>query len=480
MKTKASDPIPTLFPTCGEVFHFLVSALDVTAWADAFSDPKTKRRESSVIKDLSDRLRDWATETEGRVPGRDELEEFLKAQVGTLPRGNALAFVLCASWRRVLEQHALVVCEDATFLDRHGTRSWYARSRAPSTLYFIWHLQKLFKQFEQTRGPMLDVPLDELLGKMWPATPASGIASNHPLYLTCCKFYEERRDEKTSLVDAKTVAAWKSGEDRPSFDALGRHFSKLEDKLGLLLNFAFAGLLEELARGLQAAISEQDWPDCCRLLLGQARCMHQLDEQISVWLTHLPDLSLPDYDHLLAECLGNYMELLQGLPRKGLDALDLRVAVFGVYEEYQHRFVSEQPPMEFGEFLEHLGELWNGTALRAFSIDTSTVEAKLAILRADHPRSCDTFAGPLLAIEARLALRHIPPSEESVQTAFALYQKAFAESRYRTGVYTAQIAREALGLAALLHRHETGGRRDQAMDQKGAGTVGSCGIWPGI
>src|SRR6266550_3273755 len=102
------------------MFHYLIAALDLTAWADAVHDfsTKTKRRDASDIKDSSDRLRDWAAEADGRAPGRDELQEFIRGRVQPLPWADELEFALCSLWKRVLDDHADEVRENATFLDR--------------------------------------------------------------------------------------------------------------------------------------------------------------------------------------------------------------------------------------------------------------------------------------------------------------------------------------------------------------------------
>ncbi len=456
MKTKPAETIATAFPTCGEVFHYLVTALNLTAWADTFHDPKTKRRDSTEIKTASDRLRDWATEVEDRVPSRTELQDFIGQQLGDLPHAEKLKFVLAGLWNRVLDEHTALARENATYLDRDCTRVWYAKWQAPHTLYFVWALQKLLRRVAEANGPMLDAPLNELLATAWPETGATTNSPTHPLHRTCYKHYAALDSEAGSSVDSKTIAAWESGEDRPSCDALGRDFPKFPDKLGMLLNFAFAGLLEHLAETLRAAVSPSDWADCRKLLLGQARCLHSLDGTVAEELARTPDMSLADYECLLSECLGGYMHFLANFPYGGLDALDLRVARFRVYEEYQQRFLAQQPPAEFGDFCGRLEDLWRDTALKTPDSDLPAVKTDLAKLRAEHSTFSAILAGPLMAIEARLALRHAPPAQESLQRAFSLYQQAFNESRYRAGNYAVRIAREALGLAALLHRHETG------------------------
>ena len=141
MKTKPTDPISTALPTCGEVFHFVVTSLDLPAWADAFHDPGTKRRTEADIKKVSDQLRDWATEAEGRTPSRAEFDEFIRQLIQGLPRAKELSFILGSVWSNLLDDHADEVRQNATFLDRNGTRAWYALFQAPRTLFFLWALQ---------------------------------------------------------------------------------------------------------------------------------------------------------------------------------------------------------------------------------------------------------------------------------------------------------------------------------------------------
>ncbi len=453
MKTKPPEPISTAFPTCGEAFHYLITALDLTAWAHAFPISEAERHKASSTQ--SDKLRDWATETEGRVPSREELDKFIRELARALPKGENIAFVLCSIWGRVLEGHADMVRENTTFLDGESTRARYARWQAPGTLYHLWALQKLLRRVANSDGPMLAVPLNDLLAMTWPDSQGAESTPAHPLHKACFAHYARIHKEDSYSVDAKTTAAWKSGEDRPSFDALGRHFSQIPDKRGLVLNFAFAGLLEALAHTFKTAVMDEDWPECRRMLLGQARCVHDLDAAVATELTSVPQLSLTDYERLLAACLGDYIEFLRKLPR-GVDALDLRVARFRVYEEYQQTFANPKIPAGFDEFHLRLDDLWKNTAPHRATLKAPSVEAELAKLRAAHPGWCTALAGPLLAIEARLALCQEPPTEDSLQGAFSLYQKAFSTARYWAGTYTARIAREALGLGAMLHRRETG------------------------
>jgi len=102
-----------------------------------------------------------------------------------------------------------------------------------------------------------------------------------------------------------------------------------------------------------------------------------------------------------------------------------------------------------------LEQLWQGTALKAPRLKPAELDVELAKLQAEFRVFCEALAGPLLTIKARMTLCHESPTRDSLQIAFTLYQQAFAESRYRAGIYTTGVVREALGLAAMLHRRET-------------------------
>ena len=456
MKTKPSEAIHTAFPTCGEVFHFLVASVDLTSWSNLFNDHKTKGREEVDIKAVSDQLRDWATEVDGRAPGREDFKTFIRHHVQTIPNGEHVASVLCHIWQTVLENHVDEVFKNATYLDRNGTRAWYASTKAPQIIHFLWLLQKLFRRAARTDGPMLDAPLDALLSEVWPKTDEVGTMVKHPLHSACFKYYNSRCTNNTSSVDPKTITAWNSGEDRPSCGVLGRHFAKYDDKLGLLLNFAFAGLLEAVAGTLQAWIAPQDWIDCQRLFLGQACCVNGLSEVVARTLAQIPHVDLAGHERLLWDCLGTYLRFLTDLPRTGGDIRDPGIAQFQVYLDYEKRIAQRELPTSLGEFCCDLEDLWKKTALRLPQLNPTTVGSELSKLRAKYPEFCEHLAGPLLGVEARLALSDESPSEDSLEQALRLYQDAFAESCYRAGTYVKQVAREALGLASLLHRRGVG------------------------
>ncbi len=458
MKTRPQEPIPTAFPTCGEVFHFLITALDLSAWADFFHDPedRTKRRDATEIKSISDQLRDWATEAEGRCPTRQELQEFIRRQLHSLPRTKELEFVLTVAWEKILAGHAAAVRTNTTYLNRDETRVWYSLWQAPELFHQLWAFQKNLQRLDSSRGPMLFAPLNELLSQIWLAPTGDQRPPKHPLHLICCRVYQKNYAAPDFLVDPKTLAAWRDGKDRPSFDALGRHFSAYPDKLGMLLNFAFAGLLEAVAHLQSGEAKPVEWSNDRQLLLGQAQCVHCLDAKVAAELGRTPDLSWPDYERLLLACLVHYGQFLKELVQSGPAALDLKVIRFRVYKEYEQRMAQFMPPTDFGDFQNRLNVLWKGTALKSPQLKASAVANELKMMRTEHPNWCQALAGQLLAIEARLALCHEPPTRDSLLNAFTLYRAAFEKCRYQAGVITTRIAREALGLAAMLHRHETG------------------------
>jgi len=209
-----------------------------------------------------------------------------------------------------------------------------------------------------------------------------------------------------------------------------------------------------LVATFREAVPERVRDECRRMLIAQSRCMRELDEIILQRRATLPNVSLVDYERLIAELLHAYVAMLSHLPDDGTGALDLRVVKYRAYREYQAMLGRlDEPSADIGRFLGILQELWKETSLtRARGVPDAAL-SRVTGLRSEHPRFATSLAGPLLAIEARCALLQDPPSHASLQRALNLYQEALDHSRYAAGRYTKSIAREALGLAALLYRH---------------------------
>lgn len=456
MDTKSAAPISTAFPTCGEVFYFLVTALDLPTWVDSFDaiDPdKAKQRNKDRAKQVSDQLRDWATEAGGRAPARSEFVDFVREHTKRLPNGNAVGFVLTSLWDRVLAAHAEIVRENATILGREGTRGWCARLQAPSYIYFLYALQKLLQRSARCGGPCLATPIDKQLTRVWDDEPHS-----HPLLADCYAHYAREISEEDHGIDPKMTNAWRSGEDRPSFESLGRAFRNYPQLYEVVLNFGFAELLEKLAKTFRNHVAESDWPDCRELLILQARCLRRLDGFLAKEAATTASYSLTDYEGYLFEHLGAYQRSLATVLSQGdVATLDVRLADLRVYQKYDERFAPVQFPPGFRAFMPKFDALWKATRLSAPACSVMEAQAILAALRRDHAEWCEALSGPLVAIGARLALAGGDKiSAESVQRAWELYQSAVDQSRYRAGTYTQRVMREGLGLAAMLHRRGVG------------------------
>jgi hypothetical protein len=252
MDTKSAAPISTPFPTCGEVFYILVTGLDLSAWSDGFG-ARDSQRDKERAKKVSDQLRDWATEANGRCPSRSEFDQFIRDHIAPLP--DSVAYALTATWDRVLAEHSAVVRENTTILGRNETRVWHARQLAPRGLYFIFVLQKLLQRSIRCGGPCLATPIDEQLVRIWCDDPQPYV-----LLADCYAHYINQIAAHDFALDAKTKAAWAAGEERPSFASLGRAFRTSPRLNEIVLNFGFAGLLEKLAKTFRSHVSDGACP----------------------------------------------------------------------------------------------------------------------------------------------------------------------------------------------------------------------------
>jgi len=115
MKTKPTQhPATASFPTCGEVFEFLINALDLPAWNDLFL--ATSDQDKGRAKVISDKLRDWACEPDDRVPSRGDFNGFIRSYTECIPHRDALRRILERFVNRVLDEHTNTIRENATYL----------------------------------------------------------------------------------------------------------------------------------------------------------------------------------------------------------------------------------------------------------------------------------------------------------------------------------------------------------------------------
>lgn len=450
MKTKPSDPVPSSFPTCGEVFEFIVNGLDLPAWVDAFTDEK--KLDKGRSKKVSDQLRDWAAEPEGRCPSREAFRGFIQKYTEGLPKAEDLQEALCSIADLAIDRHAEVVRENATYLDRAGTRAWYASWSGRGGLFPLFLALSVWRRLCSVEASWVDEKsLCELIKLAWIASKDS-----HPLVADCYQFYDRRYPLGYSFEgDAK----WKNGTALPRPISLRERFRDLtkEELLDIVLGMTFANLCESLAQAFRTALPRDLEREARDFVLQMGMCIQEVDAKIGATCSGKGKLSFPDY---VKVCFRKVAEIGQEIERivdpHGEELLDLKNAAFRSFDEYNKRFVWRGVPDEFKQFMHKFDGLWKSSSLKEPYNDTERLFRDLSALKADYPSFAESLAGPMLAIEARLALAmaSVANARKQLKKVRELYVKAGDASRYRAGKYTKEVLIEAMGICAILYRNK--------------------------
>jgi ankyrin repeat protein len=458
MKTRPPEPIQTPLPTCGEVFHFFVNSLGLISWGEALHrEPKSQMRSSTEQKKLHDQLRDWATEANGKVPTRANFESFLSKVVTDLPQSQQLNEILQWTWSTILSRHVKLVRENAAFLPRHETRNWYGAYTAQVHLVELWELQQLLRRVCPTGGPTINQPLGSLLKAAWPPPHHQKATPKHPLFQRCWHFYAKgSQGQLFQQIDPASRKAWDSGSSRPNLPTLARRLEDPDQKLELVLNLALAGLVEDLVSALAPCLSNEKGPRIRQILIGQAEVLDEIASPTEHVLEQAQILSVGEHLHMLKGWIAKILDVASAIPKQGEEALDIRVARLRVLNEYESEAVGSPPPPQFTKFFAAIQQLLEATRLQNMVSDSTVIESELSLLTEVEPRFAPALQGVLLTIQARLDLHRAPHSKESLSRALRTYQRAVFHSRYATGTYMVGTLREAMGLAAWMHRRGLG------------------------
>lgn len=452
MKTKPAKPVAQSFPTCGEVFYFWASRLELLTWSEAFAPANTKARAEKQIRNTSDLLRDWANEASGRVPEKTDFERTIREHTHCSTLTDPLIFVLTSLWADTLSDHCATVRKNTTYLGRGGTRSWYTRWQSCSGIITLYRFQKLLCHLHHVPKAFLNQPLDGLLAKAWNAGEV-----NFPLTAFCFKHYAELIGAES---DPKSLKEWRAGKVRPAFAKIGDLFRGQERLPEIVCAFGFARALETLARLVRQESDVEDWAVLESMLLRQAGCLLSLDDHFDKVETATAKLSLIDFDHCLSRTLNR---MHHGMIAKALnggsdDLLDIRFAGYRVFKEHFDFLAKFAVPEWFPEFIKYFDKLWRSSQLDNETFSAAQLWDALTWLREKWRQHIGPFEGPMLAIEARIVLREDPLDDAACNSALALYQRAADHCRYRAGVYSKRVYQEALGLAALLQRARAANR----------------------
>ncbi len=439
MKTKTLAS----FPTCGEVFELLINSLHLPEWSDIFSPtaPPDKARAGKV----SDQLRDWACEPEGRVPSCEDFDKFIQHHTASLPHGDKLKRILTWSVNCALEEHTTMLRDITTHLDRDRTRSWYGRGKAPDAIYGLFILRKLLLRIPDVNGPILQQPLEKLLSTLWSAD-----APAHPLLKECFAFY---RPTAQSVTEAD-VGEWAAGDTRSRFYSLASFFRGHERLNEIMLNFGLALLIEALGEAYGTCVSPEEKRHATDLLKRQSASLGRLEERLAADVPQSSRYSLDDYIRYLEDIVAGFRKFVVEIIDQGEATLvDLRWADLRCHRDYYDTYSRSVLPQGFKTLWEKIGALWNATMLNEPPDSVATAGDSLAALRRDYREWEEPLGGVFLAIEARLTLSREPkPTNQTLLNALEVYREAVSQCRYRVGFYTPHVIQEALGLAALIQR----------------------------
>lgn len=449
MKTKLPErPVGASFPTCGEVFEFLVNAVDLAAWPEYFSESKVT--DKTRAKSISDQLRDWAREPEGRVPSRADFTGFIRKHTADLRMQHAEALCTIMEWlvEKTMAMHRDVIRGNATYLNRDGARSWYCYWHAPAAITVLYQFRLLLRHLPNVGGPILCEPLHDLLGAI-----GQPDAPRHPMLKKCFAHYLSKLGSSVSEAD---VVAWRNGTVRPQPRSLAEYYRGHKNMPEVMINFWAALLIEELGQVYRLCAKNPESAGAMGLLVQQAKCLRQLDEELEREADRTAHFALVDYAGYLDDSVQRFHGWIQQvIGRGGDELLNLRYADYRAFVEYEKTLSRFEPPRDFDVFKSELNELWDSSRL---SEPPERAQAKLSRLSALHmkfPDWCAVLEGVVGTVEVRLTLQcESNPTAQTLLDACAAYREAVNHARYRAGTYTVPILREALGLAALVQREK--------------------------
>jgi hypothetical protein len=262
-KIKPSGSLPTSFPSCGEVFRFLVNALDLRAWGDIYAGKGQKLRSTESQKQASELLSKWAEEEAGVPPSMAAFRQFLREQVTRLPLPEGFFPVFSSAIESAVAASAKTVGEYSTYLGRDETRALYGRLEAPRAIEHLSMFRALLRRLPGLSGPMVTSPLAHLLSKAWEQPTI-----NHPLAAMCVAHYGKAApDPSTFGIEGGTE--WRVGKTRPSFLSLSVWMREHPRRDEVAVNFGLANLIEALAHALSACVQPNEFESARKLPVGR-------------------------------------------------------------------------------------------------------------------------------------------------------------------------------------------------------------------
>ncbi len=463
-KTKRKAP----YPTFGECFAVTAQAIGLRQLSEGFSpnggdrfpyteyDPAGSAPEELLRKISSNNcLNDWASEVNGPPQLRD-LHAFIAYAIKPFPAEivEDLNFILQSQWVDIQEYHSAVLGESFAFGDHRASRDWYAHAVSRTALEWLTSLQLQFKRLFKS-GPMLEIQLDQLLSKLW-------TDEAKPLTRQCLEAYiGETEKERT---EPKTLARWLEGEHHPAYAVLGKTFKERSDLAEILINFAFARLLENLSEILDGYAPKRGRARFYKSLIHQAQRLKPFYE-----VKMEPGTSAVEYSNALVAKRNERARLLELFADYDTPEAehfipdDLQAAV-----RFEQDYLSIKHPAGWDDFLQKFDLTFVARAPHMKTLLTIPHElvGKIEDLKKEHPKLSKQFTAPISCVKARLRLTDTKlKPQQRLKTALRYYREAAEGCIYSGGPYTDLIIKEAMGFTAWVYWNALNSGRGKSSDE---------------
>jgi|GEM_PF-4356584 len=450
---KATKEIHASFPTCGEVFHFVVIALDLHQWRDMWNPDK---RSDDSLKTV----RLWKSE-ELEVPSREAFSSTISNWLAECPAiDKELQQVFVHMWGNLLDGHCALIKQDATFLSKDETRCWNVYRYVFPAMLGLYILQKVMLRkvtesadlaSDNQTNPMLSRSIHDLLEEI----RANKERAKFPLTKLCVTAYPF---DKSEGVDEKTAVNWRSGKHQPLFSALSTVYTNDRLRLEVVFNFAFARLIERICEECSSAISRDEFDGFFDLVIRETELLNMVEEDRLRLEPVSKDLKLKEYYEFLKEGVQAHTEGTQNI-LKCPNMERIKGACFEATLE-RSRQVSILPPAGLYEYVKYLlalcdrsGEIMGGEETTPEQRETLFSEINEAGKEVERVLFKDCLNGLVRIAEARMALINAP---DKLDVVFELYDQAVNESLYCAGGYTKGVIREAFSFVAFMYRNPIG------------------------
>lgn len=450
---KPTKDIHASFPTCGEVFHFVVTALDLHQWRDMWNPYK---RSDDSLKTV----RLWKSE-ELEVPSREAFSSTISNWLAECPAiDKELQQVFVHMWGNLLDGHCALIKQDATFLSKDETRRWNVYRYVFLTMLGLYVLQKIMLRkitesadlaSDNQTNPMLSRSIHDLLEEI----RANKERTKFPLTKLCVTAYPF---DKSEGVDAKTAVDWRSGKHQPLFSALSAVYTNDKQRLEVVFNFAFARLLERICEECSFAISRDEFDGFFDLVIRETELLNMIEEDRLHSEPVSKELTLNEYYEFLKVGVQLNTEGTQNI-LKCPNMERIKGTCFEATLE-RSRKLSIPPPDGLFDYIKYLlalcnrsREIMGGKETTPEQRETLFSEINEAGKEVERVLFKDCLNGLVRIAEAHMALINAPDKLDAV---FELYDQAVNESLYSSGAYAKGVVREAFSFVAFMYRNPIG------------------------